>query len=102
MDDIIWRLDIAITQSQSNNGNRSSRPQAWAKNIISVGAINHYDTLATSDDCWCNGASIGPAEDGRIKPDVSFWYDDIYTTTTGNSYTSGFGGTSRLLRRPPD
>lgn len=94
MDDIIWRLDIAITQSQSNTGDRSSRPQAWAKNIISVGGIYHYDTLDPADDCWCGGASIGPAEDGRIKPDVSYWYDSIYTTTTGSGYTSGFGGTS--------
>jgi len=94
MDDIIWRLDIAITQSQSNNGNRSSRPQAWAKNIISVGGVYHYDTLDTSDDAWNNGASIGPAADDRIKPDVSYWYDYIFTTTTGSSYTSAFGGTS--------
>ena len=94
MDDIIWRLDIAIAQSQSNAGTRSSRPQAWAKNIISVGGEYHQNTLATGDDCWCNGASIGPAEDNRIKPDVSYWYDSIFTTTTGNTYTSAFGGTS--------
>ncbi len=94
MDDIIWRLDVAIFQSQSNNGDRQSRPEAWAKNIVSVGAVNHYDTLSTADDCWCGGASIGPAADGRLKPDVSYWYDDIYTTTTGNTYTTGFGGTS--------
>ena len=94
MDDIIWRLDIAITQSQSNTGNQSSRPQAWAKNVISVGGIRHYNTLSTSDDAWAGGASIGPAADGRIKPDVHYWYDSIYTTTTGNTYTTGFGGTS--------
>jgi hypothetical protein len=50
MDDIIWQLDIAITQSQSNAGSRNSRPQAWAKNIISVGGIRHYNTIDTSDD----------------------------------------------------
>jgi hypothetical protein len=94
MDDIIWRLDMAILQSQSNTGNQSSRPQAWAKNVISVGGIKHKDTLGTSDDEWTGGASIGPAADGRIKPDVSYWYDDVYTTTTGNTYNSGFGGTS--------
>ena len=94
MDDIIWRLDIAITQSQSNDGSQYSRPQAWAKNIISVGGIYHFNTLSTSDDAWAGGASIGPAADGRIKPDVNYWYDSIYTTTTGNSYTTGFSGTS--------
>jgi hypothetical protein len=94
MDDIIWRLDIAITQSQSNSGTRLSRPQAWAKNIISVGGIRHFNTLTTLDDSWTNGASIGPADDGRIKPDINYWYDGIFTTTTGSGYTSSFGGTS--------
>jgi hypothetical protein len=94
MDDIIWRLDIAITQSQSNAGTRQSRPQAWAKNIISVGGIRHFNTLSTLDDAWNSGASIGPADDGRIKPDINYWYDGIFTTTTGSGYTSGFGGTS--------
>ena len=93
MDDIIWQLDMAIAQSQSNNGNQLSRPQAWAKNIISVGGIRHFNTLSTADDSWTGGASIGPAADGRIKPDVSYWYDSIFTTAPGG-YTSGFGGTS--------
>ncbi len=94
MDDIIWRLDIAILNSQSNAGTQQSRPQAWAKNIISVGGIRHFNTLAESDDSWTSGASIGPAADGRIKPDIHYWYDSIFTTTTGNTYTTGFGGTS--------
>ncbi len=94
MDDIIWRLDIVITQSQSNAGNQQSRPQAWSKNIVSIGGVYHRNTLDTSDDAWDGGASIGPAADGRIKPDLNYWYDNIYTTTTGNSYTSGFNGTS--------
>ena len=33
MDDLLFIYDIAIAQSQSNAGNRSSRPQAWAKNV---------------------------------------------------------------------
>jgi PKD repeat protein len=94
MDDIIFRLDFTILQSQSNAGNQDSRPQAWAKNIISVGGVRHENTLDEADDSWTGGASIGPAADGRIKPDVHYWYDDIFTTTTGSGYTSGFGGTS--------
>jgi len=94
LDDIVWQLDIAILNSQSNDGTQYSRPEAWAKNVISVGGIRHYDTLDTSDDAWAGGASIGPAADGRIKPDINYWYDSIYTTTTGSGYTSSFGGTS--------
>jgi serine protease AprX len=92
---------FSILQSQSNAGTQSSRPQAWAKNIISVGGVYHFNTLSKADDSWSGGASIGPAVDGRIKPDVASFYDVTlctdqvgsagYTTT---NYYSSFGGTS--------
>jgi hypothetical protein len=100
MDDIIWQSDITIFQSQSNAGNQDSRPQAWAKNIISVGGAYHYNNTDSDDDRWNFGASIGPADDGRIKPDLTFFYDATYTTDadpggySGGPYTSTFGGTS--------
>ncbi|MSR62097.1 MAG: peptidase S8 [Planctomycetes bacterium] len=92
---------ISICQSQSNNGDRNSRPEAWAKNIISVGAVLHRNTTTMVDDDWAGFASIGPAADGRIKPDVASFYDSIlcpdmvgvagYSTT---NYYTDFGGTS--------
>ena len=96
MDDILFDHDILILQSQSNTGTRDSRPQAWAKNILSVGGIRHRNTLGKSDDAWGGGASIGPAADGRIKPDLAHFYDSIRTTSDASdtSYTSSFGGTS--------
>ncbi len=93
MDDILFLYDIAITQSQSNAGNQDSRPQAWAKNIISGGAVRHYNTFTRSDDCWCFSGSVGPADDGRIKPDLCFFYDDTFAPSSGGGYTQ-FGGTS--------
>jgi hypothetical protein len=96
LDDIVFDNDLLICQSQSNDGTRNSRPQAWAKNVLSVGGIRHKDTLSRTDDAWAGGASIGPAADGRIKPDVSNYYDRIFTTASGSdtSYTPSFGGTS--------
>lgn len=95
-DSALFDFDIVHCQSQSNAGNQMSRPQAWAKNIISGGGIYHYDTLTKSDDMWSYGASIGPASDGRIKPTFTHFYDNILTTTSGgpNAYTYSFGGTS--------
>ncbi|MCL4196966.1 MAG: S8 family serine peptidase [Phycisphaerales bacterium] len=95
MDDIIFRNNIVICQSQSNTGSQLSRPQAWAKNIVSVGGVNHRNTLDKGDDGW-GGASIGPAADGRIKPDVTHFYDSIFTVSSSGdtAYTSSFGGTS--------
>ncbi|MFI4916083.1 MAG: S8 family serine peptidase [Phycisphaerales bacterium JB060] len=96
MDDILFDHDITITQSQSNSGSEPSRPQAWAKNIVAVGGINHFGTLTRSDDSHGGFAgSTGPAADGRIKPDLSHFYDQTIAATTGgpSSYTQ-FGGTS--------
>jgi serine protease AprX len=95
-DAALFDFDIVHCQSQSNTGSTLSRPQAWAKNIVSGGAAYHYDTLDPADDCWCGGASTGPATDGRIKPDLCGYYDKIHTTTCGGStaYTDDFGGTS--------
>ncbi|MCK4332275.1 MAG: S8 family serine peptidase, partial [Thermoplasmatales archaeon] len=95
-DAALFDFDIIHCQSQSNAGDQMSRPQAWAKNIISGGGVYHYDTLDKSDDCWCYGASIGPASDGRIKPTFTHFYDDILTVgwPGPNDYTYTMGGTS--------
>jgi hypothetical protein len=95
MDDILFINDIVLTQSQSNAGTQLSRPEAWAKNIVSVGGIRHLGTLTMDDDFW-QGASIGPAADGRIKPDLAHFYDQVITTSSSsiNPYTTSFGGTS--------
>jgi hypothetical protein len=93
-DTLLFDWDVLHCQSQSNSGTTQSRPQAWAKNIVSGGAFNHQDTLTRADDAWAGTASIGPASDGRIKPDLSFFYDATYTTySTGSGYGE-FGGTS--------
>lgn len=99
MDTIIFDLDILITQSQSNAKDRMSRPQAWAKNIVSVGGVRHLDTLTRDDDAWDvpgkSGSSIGPASDGRIKPDVWHFYDYVRTANyDGDASYRDFGGTS--------
>ena len=94
-DDYLFQHQILSTQSQSNAGNQDSRPQAWAKNIVSVGGIRHGNTTSRCDDNHGSSGSTGPADDGRIKPDLSFFYDSIRSASgsSGSSYTS-FGGTS--------
>jgi len=96
MDDIIFLDDFLIAQSQSNFGSQLSRPQAWAKNIVSVGGLRHMGSLDMDTHCWCRSGSIGPAADGRIKPDLAHFYDGVYAPTTpdSTSYSARFGGTS--------
>ncbi|OJH33555.1 S8 family serine peptidase [Cystobacter ferrugineus] len=95
VDDYLFKHPILSTQSQSNTGSKSSRPQAWAKNIVSVGGVRHRNTLARTDDNWGSGGSIGPAADGRIKPDLSFFYDSVRGARgTGSTAYTEFSGTS--------
>ncbi|HEY3246222.1 MAG TPA: S8 family serine peptidase, partial [Phycisphaerae bacterium] len=95
MDDILFLDDIVITQSQGNNNSQTSRPQAWAKNVVSCGGVNHHNTLTKTDDNWA-GASIGPASDGRIKPNFTHFYDLVLCPTnfSDTAYTTTFSGTS--------
>ncbi|MBK9128236.1 MAG: S8 family serine peptidase [Phycisphaerales bacterium] len=96
VDDYLFLHDLLSCQSQSNQGTTSSRPQAWAKNIVSVGGIRHYNNANRADDNWASGASVGPAADGRIKPDLAHFYDSVDTTanTSDTAYRTNFGGTS--------
>ena len=61
MDEMIFDSDLIILQAQANDGSQNSDVSAWAKNVVSVGGIRHYDTLARTDDQWANAGSIGPA-----------------------------------------
>lgn len=101
MDAGLFEGDLTRLNSQSNTGNQNSRPEAWAKNIISVGGVRHGNNSNPLDDNWTNSGSIGPALDGRLKPDICAYYDSVLTSDrTGASgyatgdYYSSFGGTS--------
>ncbi|MCW5938619.1 MAG: S8 family serine peptidase [Fimbriimonadaceae bacterium] len=97
MDEIVYKTDLLILNSMSNWGtNTQVRPQAWAKNVFSIGGFNHFNNTNDADDRWQSGASIGPAADGRIKPELAHYYDSIFCTTSSSdtAYTSSFGGTS--------
>ncbi len=97
LDDIIFKNNILILHSQGNFGSKLSRAQSWAKNVVSVGAVKHQNTTDLSDDHWghipsdAQGtlyASIGPAADGRIKPDLIAFGDSIHTTASEYSSDS--------------
>ncbi|MCB0584768.1 MAG: S8 family serine peptidase, partial [Phaeodactylibacter sp.] len=55
-----------------------------AKNVMAVGNL-YYNDLRV------NSSSRGPAEDGRIKPDISAFGQGAFTTASDNSYQQGSG-----------
>jgi subtilisin family serine protease len=54
------------------------------KNVIAVGNVGSTDGLA-------NSSSRGPAEDGRIKPDICAVGSNVYSTLDPNTYQSMTG-----------
>jgi hypothetical protein len=56
------------------------------KNVVCVGNLTKYDMLNSS-------SSVGPATDGRIKPDICGVGTDVFSTISVNDYAS-FTGTS--------
>jgi hypothetical protein len=95
-DDSVFTYDVTMLYATGNGGNEEAISQeAAAKNVIGVGAFNHYNNKIRTDDRHTgNQGNRGPTADGRVKPDVVGPYDSIYTTTSGDRYTSSFGGTS--------
>ena len=93
MDDLIHTYDLLTCQAFGNAGRARAFRQAWAKNVVTVGGIRHRNTLEISDDAWGGGASAGPATDGRIKPDLSYWNDQIWSTGPGGTHRN-IAGTS--------
>jgi hypothetical protein len=95
-DEAVFDYDISMLYASGNGGDdQTVTREATAKNVIAVGALNHYNNQDRTDDAHTGGqGNKGPTDDGRIKPDLSGPYDSIYTTTSGGGYTSGFGGTS--------
>ncbi|MBL1279856.1 MAG: S8 family serine peptidase [Fluviicola sp.] len=56
------------------------------KNVIAVGNLSRYDGIA-------NSSSRGPAEDGRIKPDICGVGSSVFSTYPNNTYAT-ISGTS--------
>lgn len=112
-DQVVIDYDIAMLYAAGNSNSgvhsESCSQDSVAKNVICVGAVDHFDDTDRSNDFWVNNGmgstpSQGPAADGRIKPDIAGVFDAIYTTDSvdgdgENGYASGnyfanFGGTS--------
>lgn len=95
VDDALFDADFVRTQSMSNTGSQYARPEAWPKNSISVGGVAHGNNSNPADDVW-TGASIGPAADGRLKPEICAYYDNVLTSdrtsTSGYNQMSGVAG----------
>lgn len=70
--------------SSNDPWNTTVGPGATAKNTITVGAVDKSKGMTVF-------SSWGPTDDGRLKPDVVGVGQSVYSTSTGNDYTSKSG-----------
>ncbi len=92
-DNYLFQVDLLSCQASGNTGSTNSRPESWAKNIVSVGGFEGGNTVSKADDTL-SGADFGYAADGRMKPELCHAYSGIFTTTAGAASYTNFGGTS--------
>lgn len=92
-----WVQSNAVRSLDGNSGFDSMSHSSLAKNVLSVGAVN--DVVAgyagPGSVAMSSFSSWGPADDGRIKPDVVANGVDLWSasSTTNIAYT-GLSGTS--------
>ncbi len=84
---VVWANGNERNSSRCGDEYFTTAPPACAKNHITVGALNSDDDSVTGFTSW------GPANDGRIKPDISA---PGCQTGSGVTSTSASGGYSTL------
>lgn len=112
-DDIIFDTDLLVFKSAGNDRNDCGAPgdcdgpfdciphRGVAKNLVTVGATDDTDGMSSF-------SSWGPADDGRVKPDLCANGTGLTSTLPGNTYGSKSGtsmaspsaaGAAALLRQ---
>jgi serine protease AprX len=105
LDDMLCdpNCELLLLHAGGNFPYASFYDEALAKNVLTIGGIEHQGTLAKGDDEFPYGYPQGPTPDGRIKPDLVHFMDHVLTTKPldpytceeeSDSYDEDFGGTS--------
>ncbi|MBU0617204.1 MAG: S8 family serine peptidase [Planctomycetes bacterium] len=103
LDDILCDPNSELFLVHAGGNEAPFYPEAVAKNVLTVGGIQHQGTLSKDDDSFDPDYPQGPTLDGRIKPDLVHFADAVLTTTpvpsldcndpNHNAYTEDFWGT---------
>ncbi len=98
IDEFIWNNpDMNIVFSAGNSGpcysTKGVTSPSTAKNCITVGAAEHGSLDPESIMCWSGN---GPADDGRLKPDVAAPGNKVISANTDADINS-FNCTSRIM-----
>lgn len=87
LDELAYDNDILIVQSMGAAAPDDPNMLAWARNVVTVGAIDHDDDPDPSThELFAPGlqgkASTSESPESIVKPDLCYWADQIETTWT--------------------
>lgn len=91
-DQVVYDTGLVVFKAAGNDRGEGDgpydciEPRGVAKNVISIGATSDEDDMSTF-------SSWGPADDGRVKPDLCANGTGLYSTMPGGDYAS-LSGTS--------
>ena len=96
---IFWAAGNEQDELTAKGGYQSVTFNALAKNVVTVGAVNDAvsgGVRATSAATIADFSSLGPCDDGRIKPDLVANGVSVYSTiaTSNSAYDGTYSGTS--------
>jgi serine protease AprX len=100
LDDLVWEYDLLICECIGNiPGNDIGHSGSWAKNVLNIGGVHPRGSLRREDHSPRGaqgvGLTIGPAPDGRVKPDLVHFASDYFAAASSSPRAYGpFGGTS--------
>ncbi|MCK5280969.1 MAG: S8 family serine peptidase, partial [Cyclobacteriaceae bacterium] len=91
------RTDIGDGTRPPDGPFDSLEPKSVAKNILTIGAVEHIigDYTGSDDVIMSEFSSWGPTDDGRVKPDICAIGVDVFSALSGGVDVYGlFSGTS--------
>jgi hypothetical protein len=96
---IFWAAGNEQDELTAKGGYQSVTFNALAKNVVTVGAVNDAvsgGVRATPAATIASFSSLGPCDDGRIKPDLVANGVSVYSTiaTSNSAYDGTYSGTS--------
>ena len=94
LDDLVLEYDLLICQAIGNTSGRGNGVAgSWAKNALLAGAVHPRGSLRREDHRPVY--TSGPAPDGRVKPDLVHFGQDVFCANASSPRGYGrFGGTS--------
>jgi hypothetical protein len=94
LDDLVLEHDLLFCSASSNGSPGQGEAGSWAKNVLHVGGVHPQGSVRRQDHRPL-ACTIGPAADGRVKPDLVHFGFGIYTAyATGPRDYENFAGTS--------